>query len=214
MGGMRGGAEEGAGKGEAAGAAHGAVPDTGPGSLPGSLQSAVRPALTRRRLLKLGLALGGVALVTASGAAYVVWPRAAAPGRRVLAPAEVEILRALADAYLPPENPFGVAAADADIVGGVDEYLAALPLSQGRLMRALLVAVDQWPRLSLHSGARFSDLAREDRVAVLAAFETSGVKERRQLASVLRLLVAIPYFDDERVRASPDLQWGCPVIPS
>lgn len=189
-------------------------PEAPPGTSPISDGGgAVRHSLTRRRLLKLGFGLGGAAVVVGSGAAYVLWPRAPAPGRKLLSEGEARLVAALADAYLPPGNAFGVAGSDVEIAAGVDQYLAALPPTQARLLRGLLITVDLWPRISLRSRSRFVALSREERTSVLAAFETSTSRERRQLASLLRLLVAIPFFDDERVRASPDMQWGCPVIP-
>lgn len=133
---------------------------------------------------------------------------------KALSDIEVAVVAAMADAWLPAGNAFGVAAADVDIPAGVDGYVASLPVKQGKLLRGLIAALDQWPRLSFASTSRFVDLSRAARVDVLRHFEESSIADRRQLAGLLRLLVAIPYFDDERVRADPDLQWGCPVIPS
>lgn len=177
------------------------------------MDAVVRHALTRRRLLGLGVGLGGLTFVAGTGAAYTLWPRPAAAGRVVLSSTEEAVVAAVADAYLPPNNPFGVAAAAVDIAGGVDAYIASLPDRPARLMRSLLVAVEQWPRFSWSSVRRFSELTRSERMGVLESFETSRLRERQQLAGVLRLLVAVPFFEDERVLAAAGIQFGCPVIP-
>jgi len=157
--------------------------------------------------------LGTVAVVAGSAAGYVLWPRVAEPGRQVLSALDERVARALIEVYLPDDNPFGLPSSAVDIVAGIDGYLAAMPLTQSRLLRGLLASLEQWPRVSWTSASTLSALPLAERTAVLRAFETSRVKDRQQVAGLLRLLVAIPFFDDPRVRAAPDYQFGCPVIP-
>jgi hypothetical protein len=174
------------------------------------MSGALRHLLTRRRLLKLGLGLGGAAIVAGGGAtAWLLSDRPAAAGRAALSEREAAVVAALADAYFPPGSPLGVSVEDVDVVSGADAYIAGLLAKERRLLRALLTAIDQWPRVTLSSPARFSAWPRSDRVKALRALDESPVPEKRQLAGLLRALVAMPFFDDPRVLQAVGFSWGC-----
>jgi hypothetical protein len=176
----------------------------------------VRQLLTRRAVLKLGLGTAGAALlVGGGGAAWLLSDRPAGPGLLALSNEEAVFVRALGDTLFPPENPIGVAAADVDIVGGADAYIDGLLPRDRRGLRALLTAVEQWPRVSLSSGKRFSELPLAGRIAIVRAFEDSTVTERRMLGSLLRTLIGLTYFDDPRVLAALAFRPGClPTLPA
>ena len=95
------------------------------------------------------------------------------------------------------------------IVGGVDAYAARLLPRERQLLRVLMRAIEQWPRLSLSSTARFSTLDVTARQQVLRAFEDSSLTERRLLGTLLRGLVGMPLFDDPRFLAAIGHKHGC-----
>lgn len=171
----------------------------------------LRHRVTRRTLLGAGLLFGATALGAGGLAAWVFASRDPGRGRAVLSDDEGRVVAAIADAYFPPGNALGVAAAELDVAGGVDAHFARLLPRERRLLRGVLVAFDQWPRLSFASGRRFVDLALDDRVAVLRAWEESARAERRQIAALLRVLVGFVVFDDPRFLRAAKGRWGCPV---
>ncbi len=167
--------------------------------------------LTRRGVLGAGLLFGATA-IGLGGLSYTLFRgRAAAQGRALLSDEEAKVVAAIADTYFPPGNELGVAAQDVDVVGGVDAYLNGLLPREKALLRGVVMAFDAWPRLSFTSSARFSDLPLDDRVAILSAWEDSALDERRQLVSVLRVIVGMVVFDDPRFLAAIGHRWGCPI---
>lgn len=180
----------------------------------GSSALNVRPLLTRRRLLKLGVGLGGVALLLGGGGSWLLADRPARAGLKVLSDGEASFVEALADALFPAGNPLGVPASAVDVVGGADAYIAGMLPRDRKGLRALLRAIEQWPRMSMESTRRFSELDVPARVEVLRAFDDSSVVERRLLGSLLRTLVAVSYFDDARVLAALSFTAGCEPMPA
>lgn len=168
----------------------------------------LRARLTRRRLLALGVGVGALTLVGSIG--WIVSIPAPAPGRAALSARELELLERLAEVWFPPGNPLGVAAGDVDIGGELDSVLALLALREQRVVHALLRVVDQVPRGSLSSTKRFSELPWQERRALIVQWEQS-TGPKRQLAGVLRLLVGMSFFEDERVRRAIGHVFGCAV---
>lgn len=170
--------------------------------------SELRGRLTRRRLLALGVGVG--ALTLAGGAAWLVSVPRAAPGRAVLSDDESALLTRLGEVWFPPGNPLGVAAGEVDLAAGLDVVVASFTAREQRVLHALLRALDQLPRATLRSTTRFRDLPLAQRRELLVEWEGS-LGPRRQLAGLLRVLVGIPYFEDERVRLAIGHQLGCPL---
>jgi hypothetical protein len=171
--------------------------------------AALRHALTRRRLLKAGLGFGALALVAGGGARWLVSDRPTSVGRKALSSREERVVAAIAEAHFPPGNPLGVSVLDVDVVSGADAYIAGLLPQENRLLRALLTAFDQWPRVTLQSTATFSSLPLADRVSELRAFEDSPITERRLIAALFRALIGMPFFEDPRALASIGFAPGC-----
>lgn len=168
----------------------------------------LRARLTRRRLLGLGVGVGALALAGSAGWLLSV-PRPGA-GRVALSDHEAELLVRLAEVWFPPGNPLGVAAGDVDIGGELDRLLAFLAPREQRAVHAILRVLDQLPRAGLRSTTRFSALPLEERRAILVSWETSQ-GPKRQLAGLLRVLVGLSYFEDERVRRAIGHSFGCPL---
>lgn len=168
-----------------------------------------RHGLTRRRLLKVGVGFGALAIAAGGGAFWLVSDRPAAAGREALSAREAAVVYAIGEAHFPPGNPLGVSVADVDVVSGADAFVAGMLDRERRLLRALLTAFDQWPRLTFASSSTFSSASLEDRIAILRAFENSDVAERRIVGSLLRALVGIPFFEDRRTMAAIGFEHGC-----
>ena len=169
----------------------------------------MRQRLTRRRLLRAGLVFGGVVVAAGGGARWLVSDRPVGVGRLALSAREAGVVAALADAHFPPGNQLGKSAADVDVVSLADAYVASLLPEDRRLFRALLTAFDQWPRVSFASTATFSALDRAARIDALKRFEDSPRVERRLIASLLRTLVGLPFFEDAAVLAAVGYAPGC-----
>jgi hypothetical protein len=166
--------------------------------------------LTRRRLFKVGVGFGAVALAAGGGAAWLVSDRPVEPGRRALSVREAEVVYAIGMAHFPPGNPLGLTLRDVDVVGGADAFIAGMLDRERRLVRALLTAFDQWPRLSLASSSSFSNMRdNAERIEIFRAFEESEVAERRLVGALLRTLVGIPFFEDPRALAAIGFEPGC-----
>ena len=168
----------------------------------------LRGRLTRRRLLGLGVGVGALTLL--GGAGWLVSVPSPASGRVVLSEAEAELLTRLGEVWFPGGNPLGVAAADVDLAQGLDEVLSSFTAREQRVLHVLLRALDQFPRATLRSSTRFRELPLEERRALLVEWEGS-LGPKRQLAGLLRILVGIPFFEDERVRLAIGHQFGCPL---
>lgn len=169
----------------------------------------LRQALTRRRLFSVGAGFGALAIAAGGGARWLVSDRPTAGGRQALSAREERVVAALAEAHFPPGNALGVSVLDVDVVSGADAYIAGLLPQDNRLLRALLTAFDQWPRLTLSSTSTFSALPLAGRISELRAFEDSPMAERRLIASLFRALVGMPFFEDPRALASIGFLPGC-----
>ena len=169
----------------------------------------LRHALTRRRLLGAGLGFGVAAVVAGGGARWLVSDRPSRLGRQALSAREERVVGALAEAHFPPGNALGISVLDVDVISGADAYIAGLLPQESRLVRALLTAFDQWPRLTLSSASTFSALPLDERITELRAFEESSVSERRLIAALFRALVGMPFFEDPRALASIGFVAGC-----
>lgn len=153
--------------------------------------------------------MAAVVVVSAFGIRSLWADRPATGSRKVFDDDEARTIAAIADAYFPAGNVFKISASDVDVVGSVDTYAARLLPRERKLLRVLMRAVEQWPRLSLSSTSRFSELDTAGRQRVLQAFERSSVSERRLLATLLRSLIGMPMFDDPRLLAAVGHRHGC-----
>jgi choline dehydrogenase-like flavoprotein len=175
-----------------------------------------RALLTRRHLLKLGL---GAGVVVAAGVGAAAWGllrhKPAAPGRSVLSNDEVAVVVAVAEAYFPRGNGFGVSAFDVDVGAVVDGYVAGLLSRERRGIRALLRGLEAWPVMSGASTSTFASLDVAARIEVLRAFDTSSILERRLLGTLFRQLVGMAMLEDDRLLKAMGHRHGCglPVWP-
>ena len=169
----------------------------------------VRPLLTRRRLLRLGLG-GGV--VVAVGAGALGWDllrtQPLRAGLSVLSDDEARVAIGVADAYFPPGNPFGRAAVDVDVAGVLDAYMSDLYPRERRGLKVLLRGLNRWPQLAVSGGA-FSTMGLVERQTVLHAFDDSSIPERRLIGTVLRTVSCMALFEDAQLLRGIGHRQGC-----
>lgn len=167
-------------------------------------------------MLKISLAFGGVFILLAgSGGAWLFRPQITATGRAFLSTDEEKLITSLAEVYFPKNNPIGIYFDDVDIVAGVDTYLSRLLAREQKLLRALLGALEQYPRLSFSSKKTLSELSLDERTEMISSFETSTYSEKRDIGALLRSLVGMAYFEDKRVLRAIGHRPGClDVLPS
>ena len=174
----------------------------------------VGPRFGRRNLLKFGLAVGGVGLLAGTSVGWAVLRlHPTATGRKVLSDEEARFLDAVAEAYWPPNNALGVDCKSLDVTAKIDAHLSWLHAREQRAARAVLSAIDWWPRLSFTSTGRFSTLSLEDRIEVLRAWETSPQEARRAIPSLLRLMVGIHVFHAPATLNAMQHEFGCTMDP-
>ena len=171
--------------------------------------------ITRRQLLGLGLGVGGTAFLLSGFAGYRLFfhREERLEGFSLLSKPEVEFVRALSDAHFPQQNELGVPASDVPIAEGVDGWMMGMGSQEQMIVRTLLAVVDRWPQITLSSGQRFSALPFPDRVQMLKNWEEKGNDATRGLAELLRTVVSLHYFEDQRVLAAMGLRLGCGEIP-
>jgi hypothetical protein len=163
--------------------------------------------ITRRQLL-VWLGIGGTAAALGGvGYRLLSWGPVGS-GLRALTSTEVATVRALCETLLPGEGAVPPAL-EVDVPARFDQLVAEADREPARLVKLLLRAVEYG---SLPAG-RFSHLPLERRRAEVAAWEGSRFAFRRRALITLKLLLAMPYFEDERVRAGMGCRLGCGGTP-
>jgi hypothetical protein len=139
------------------------------------------------------LALVLVASVVVAARLLLGYPQPTSPTAR-LSRGEVAFLNAVGDAFAPAvEGALARSGAEAELPAFTDEYLAALPERQRRLIRLMLVFFEQstllFPAPGRRGFARFSKLRSEQREALLGAWESSPLAMRRTMFTALKAFV-------------------------
>ncbi|MCK6529390.1 pyridoxal-phosphate dependent enzyme [Myxococcota bacterium] len=170
--------------------------------LPRALQRRLAPGApgpSRRRLLVAGAA--GAACV---GLRVTGYPPLPAFRGQVLAAWEAHVVRAAAEALLPPApGPYG------DVAARVDRYLAALPPRLRRDVHALLATVEHATLLG-GEVRRLTRLAPAEGEAWLRALDAYGGLARQAYRGI-RDLCMLGHYQDPATW--PDLGYGGPRVP-
>ena len=137
---------------------------------------------------------------------YLGHPAPAAP-LRALSRRELATLAAVSDGFFPPGGAVAPSGEEASVAAYVDRLVAASQPRQRLLMRALFFLVEHgtlvFPAPGGLSGLRrFSSLDRDQREAVLAAWQHSGLFVRRLVFTSVRALCTLGYFADPGVLRS------------
>ncbi|MEE2828317.1 MAG: gluconate 2-dehydrogenase subunit 3 family protein [Myxococcota bacterium] len=173
-----------------------------------------RPRISRRSLVKRGLALA--ALGGAAGAGVLTWGhggRYADPvpacDLHYLQRREFAILAALANALFPPGNDIGLSGTDARIPEYVDRMLAGMSQHKAAEFRAMLLLFEHGTLAFGLRARRFTDLSLPARERYLRRWEEARVYSRRILAAGLKTVLGIAYFAHPKVQAKLGMDRIC-----
>ena len=168
--------------------------------------------MQRRDFLKLA----GIGTLTAGlgSTAYKVsgwWNQPSAEGYEVLSAEEVAITAAIVDAMFPgEEHPGGLPnGVEAGVVGHLDGYLGAIDERSSQLMRMLIHGIDEISTFSDLRFRRFRARPREQRIAILKAWDNSGIVLRRKAFRGLKLILAGGYCTNADVLRSTGIHYSC-----
>lgn len=124
----------------------------------------------------------------------------------VIGRGDAAFLAAAAETLFPsPDGPL-LDGRDADLPGYADRYLAALPVRQRRLIRALFVLFEQatlvFPARGVGAFRRFSSMTPDQRRAYLESWARSRLYLRRMALNALKAVMIMGYVGrDENLRA-------------
>jgi hypothetical protein len=166
------------------------------------MRAPTSPKLTRRRLLKAGVAaglvLGGSAIAFVRTRGYEV------PADRKLeafTPWQFIVVQHAARRILAPDRPGDPAiptADDLDVASFVDAWVARMDARVRRDLGRFLGYVAHLAPVGAGFGSRFTRLAAADQDAVLASIESSSTDLLRAGFDGLRSLVFMGYYRDAR----------------
>ncbi len=158
--------------------------------------------ITRRRLMGVGLAAGAV--VACAG---VIRLRDAAPGMRVLSPAEVEVVDLLGQALWPAGNALGVpwvgAIAVDDLLADIMPTASVIPFRYS--LRGLATAC-------LLGGTRLHVMSAEERLDLLHAW-SEGALPRRLSHDGIKAILGFAYFNHPQVLEAVGFTLRCQWLP-
>jgi len=121
----------------------------------------------------------------------------------VLAPREVALLSAAANATFPPGGALSPSGEEADLAGYIDHWMTLVSPRIRLLMRLLLFLLEHatllWRAPGPRGRRRFSSLAAEQQAAVLEGWRTSRLYPRRLVFMSLRAILAMGYLAHPRV---------------
>lgn len=158
--------------------------------------------LTRRRLLKLGVA--GLGLATAGGGLGVglLALRGSAPkiqGLSRLTDQEYRTLTCIAAAHLPQGGAFELGALDFDLPRLFDEFLLGEQEDNVSGFKTALALLEYGPLIYERRLVTFSNLAPPEQAAHWEAWNYSDNLTRRQVAFAFRGFLSMMFFDEPAV---------------
>lgn len=149
------------------------------------------------------LALAGLALLAWAVVRLALGYRAIDPALRQLSAREQAFVAAAADAIFPHGGALALSGTEAGSLAHVDRYLAALSPRSRVLIRLLFLFLEHatllFPAPGWDGFRRFSSLAPQQRVAVLAAWSGSRMAARRTVFQSLRAILTMAYFSNATV---------------
>lgn len=167
--------------------------------------------MNRRQFLILG-GVSSTALFVGSTAyriGAVWWDQSADPDHRVLSTREAEIADAIADAMFPGDHLGMPNGTDVGVVATFDDYLAALHPQKTNLLRLLLHAIDEMAIFDGLDLKPFRHRSRDERRAILAKWDGSGLTARREAFLGLKVIFAMGYCEAPEVVRSAGIDYEC-----
>jgi hypothetical protein len=151
---------------------------------------------TRRRVLGAGLLAGG----GLTGAAFLGLSRLrgvapAVPGLVVLSAAQHRTMTLVARTHVPPGGPFGWSAADVDVAGLFDRFLADQPEGEQREARIALDLVELGPLLFDRRWVTFAGLDDAGRLEHWRSWSVAPQASRRAIWWSLARFTGMSVYD-------------------
>lgn len=175
------------------------VPREPPAAIPVGTATAGFTFLSRRRLLKLGVAALAVPVSGLGGLAVL---RGGAPDVPALAALDDHTFRTLlnlARTHLPPGAGFASGKDPAQLAMAFDRYLADEPAGRVSDLRTALRLLEFGPLLFDRRLTTFSNLPATDQLVHWQAWMQSDLLLRRQIALAFRKFMGLVFFDDPAV---------------
>lgn len=163
--------------------------------------------ITRRHVLAATGALAAAGALGVGGTLASWWDRPPGEGLEALSTREAGFVSALADAWMPPGGTPAIGGAEAGVDAFVDGVVATMSPFQRKGLKLLVEALDARP-LPRHL-ARFQDLPRDTRTAVLDGWVNSSAYLDRQAISAVLALVSFGYTLHPEVTAFFRPHYGC-----
>ena len=166
--------------------------------------------LTRRKMLKLGLAGAGALAVGGLGLRAVLGPAPRIADLQVLSAYGYRTLDTLAKTLFPIGGAFELGAGQFDLAREYDGYLAGEPAPNIEKLERALTLFELGPVLFERRLQSFSQLPEAERLAHYQAWATSDELLRRQVALAFRKFLALTFYDKPEVW--PDIGYGGPSL--
>lgn len=167
--------------------------------------------LTRRgMLLGFGVAAGGGAAVV-GGAWWRYLGGPPAEGYQALSAEEVEVVDALAEAWMPPGGTPALSGREAALAPDFDALLMRMPADNRQALKALLRLLDDatWPS----KGGAFRTLPLDARIGALEGWLGSDLGLVRSAAFTLIALISDAYMQRPQVVAALRPMFRCGYGP-
>ncbi len=165
--------------------------------------------LSRRRFLRLSLAVGGFLLMGGAGLlALHGWPPRVR-GLRALTDREYRTLAQLARALFPEGGAFPTGASDVDLARAFDVFLADEPAWNRKDLSRALFLIELGPLFFEGRLRTFSRLSPEEGLAHFERWAAAGLL-RRQVAAAFRKFLSLVFYDTPGVW--PHIGYDGPLV--
>lgn len=151
--------------------------------------------VTRRRLVGAALLTGGTLGAAALGLQLLREKAPPVAGLRVLSAAQHRTMALVALTHIPPGGPFGWSAADVDVAGLFDQFLADQPASDQRDAGVALDLVDLGPLVFERRWTTFTALPPEQRLEHWLAWSVAPQTTRREIWQSLARFTGMAVYD-------------------
>jgi hypothetical protein len=153
--------------------------------------------ITRRHVLAGAAAVTAASAVGAGGLAASWWNQTPEAELRALSPDERAFLNAVGEAWAPPGGTPALSGAEADVGRWIDDVVASMAPTQGKLFKLLLHALDA-ATVPTHLG-RFTALPLDTRTEVLRGWLAHRSSLLRQGVNAVVVLVALAWTEHPEV---------------
>lgn len=139
----------------------------------------------------------------------VWWDQTPAEAYTMLSAQEALIVASIADAIFPGDSRGMPNGAKCGVIEFFDDYLVTVDQQSANLLRLLLHAIDEVSVATRGKLQRFHLRTREDRLAILAAWDTSAIAARRSAFQTLKFLITSGYCENKQVLRAAGIEFSC-----